>query len=191
MDLVSLSLPKFCTQMRYYVCTLFPFTELCVKHSYMSIFKLHTQVWYNLPKFESFFTSYPKLKLHTQNWNHIPRMENTHPDPGLKLRTQDCNYIPAFQTSYPCAKHVWETDLCSKFRAKASLVEVKKTRTDINPFATEIDGPNSSGTGVYEAADIGLSEIFISAFHECPIQGCQIAYFQTKNPDLGKFWRVF
>jgi hypothetical protein len=21
-------------------------------------------------------------------------------------------------------------------------------------------------------------------------QGCQMAYFQTKNPDLGKFWRV-
>jgi hypothetical protein len=21
-------------------------------------------------------------------------------------------------------------------------------------------------------------------------QGCQIAYFQTKNPDFGKFWRV-
>jgi hypothetical protein len=24
----------------------------------------------------------------------------------------------------------------------------------------------------------------------CGLQGCQIAYFQTKNPDLGKFWRV-
>jgi hypothetical protein len=22
------------------------------------------------------------------------------------------------------------------------------------------------------------------------VQGCQMAYFQTKNPDLGKFWRV-
>jgi hypothetical protein len=22
-------------------------------------------------------------------------------------------------------------------------------------------------------------------------QGCQIVYFQTKNPNLGKFWRVF
>jgi hypothetical protein len=21
------------------------------------------------------------------------------------------------------------------------------------------------------------------------IQGCQMAYFQTKNPNLGKFWR--
>jgi hypothetical protein len=21
-------------------------------------------------------------------------------------------------------------------------------------------------------------------------QGCQMAYYQTKNPDLGKFWRV-
>jgi hypothetical protein len=24
----------------------------------------------------------------------------------------------------------------------------------------------------------------------CP-QGCQMVYFQTKNPNLGKFWRVF
>jgi sulfite exporter TauE/SafE len=23
-----------------------------------------------------------------------------------------------------------------------------------------------------------------------PKQGCQMAYFQTKNPNLGKFWRV-
>jgi hypothetical protein len=22
------------------------------------------------------------------------------------------------------------------------------------------------------------------------LQGCQMAYFQTKNPTLGKFWRV-
>jgi hypothetical protein len=26
-------------------------------------------------------------------------------------------------------------------------------------------------------------------FYEAPFQGCQIVYFQTKNPDLGKFWR--
>jgi hypothetical protein len=26
--------------------------------------------------------------------------------------------------------------------------------------------------------------------YECFKQGCQMAYFPTKNPDLGKFWRV-
>jgi hypothetical protein len=26
--------------------------------------------------------------------------------------------------------------------------------------------------------------------HDRLKQGCQVAYFQTKNPDLGKFWRV-
>jgi hypothetical protein len=24
----------------------------------------------------------------------------------------------------------------------------------------------------------------------CAVQGCQMAYFQTQNPDLGQFWRV-
>jgi hypothetical protein len=26
--------------------------------------------------------------------------------------------------------------------------------------------------------------------HGLPQQGCQMVYFQTKNPDLGKFWRA-
>jgi hypothetical protein len=25
---------------------------------------------------------------------------------------------------------------------------------------------------------------------KCPLQGCQMVYFQTKNSDLGKFWRT-
>jgi hypothetical protein len=31
---------------------------------------------------------------------------------------------------------------------------------------------------------------FSSRGERMPMQGCQMAYFQTKNPRLGKFWRA-
>jgi hypothetical protein len=30
-----------------------------------------------------------------------------------------------------------------------------------------------------------------AGFHSSLSQGCQMVYFQTKNPNLGKFWRAF
>jgi hypothetical protein len=46
---------------------------------------------------------------------------------------------------------------------------------------------NSSGhPGCLSTATI---DIAISANHNT-FQGCQMVYFQTKNPNLGKFWRA-
>jgi hypothetical protein len=36
----------------------------------------------------------------------------------------------------------------------------------------------------------GFKEHLIVTCSEAREQGCQMVYFQTKNPDLGKFWRV-
>jgi hypothetical protein len=35
-----------------------------------------------------------------------------------------------------------------------------------------------------------LGGVYTGAFC-APEQGCQMAYFQTRNPELGKFWRVW
>jgi hypothetical protein len=35
-----------------------------------------------------------------------------------------------------------------------------------------------------------MTESASSRFIQYQIQGCQMVYFQTKNPNLGKFWRA-
>jgi hypothetical protein len=39
-----------------------------------------------------------------------------------------------------------------------------------------------------ENNQVGLRADFEASWD--PIQGCQMVYFQTKNPNLGKFWRA-
>jgi hypothetical protein len=35
-----------------------------------------------------------------------------------------------------------------------------------------------------------LEKVFFCAIYSGPFPGCQMAYFQTQNPNLGRFWRA-
>jgi hypothetical protein len=53
---------------------------------------------------------------------------------------------------------------------------------------TRIPGPRRSSRSRWSETSSSFGKP--RRLESCAKQGCQVVYFQTKNPNLGKFWRA-